>query len=587
MVMIEYSAVKSRVWITGSWLAVVLTAATLIGLRSLHENSQISPFDTSAYLEQAREIQRIGGPFGWLIRSYQGRYAQANQMPLYVLILSQLRFGSIRVLGWAKLLTLLIGLGGIVLTFSVAQRLFGLPVAILSSSGVATRGCYMGYTTIVACESLLAIWILLAWASMAQHLRSGKRAAMMGLFVALAYMTKGTGLLLLPVALSVIFVRTVVKTARSRSARRDCPAETQDRRKVTGRRDRRMVVEALRRFALSRNLYAFLGVFVLTASPVIVRNLRRYGTPFYNVNEAVVWMDTWDQYFSRDPEIRHPTMRSYLATHSTWQIADRLASGLVLQFTYLLVAVGWIVLILMLAAFSRRKWRPIVWPGFAIGAIFFVFFSWYPVKDVRFVVPLIPIVVILAAAGFDSIMRFIAGERRWLPRAAALALALLLITRPALAVLSTSRIFRDPIQTYQPPPAYFEVLDWLRENVGANTTWMHGPTHSYAYPWVQRLSGRPLPIPWVQGMDDLQADLRDRDVRFLLLDASTLRQRQRAFQGYLELAGEHGLRVQQLPAGWRLVAANKENPPTIMIFEILQNREPRRRLPGEQNPSRS
>ena len=62
-------------------------------------------------------------------------------------------------------------------------------------------------------------------------------------------------------------------------------------------------------------------------------------------------------------------------------------------------AVGLLLLLLAAVSFSSRQSRPAFLLGAGIFLLFFLFFSWFPAKDIRFIYPLVPILLVLAANG--------------------------------------------------------------------------------------------------------------------------------------------------------------------------------------------
>ena len=144
-------------------LCLIVIAFVLAGLDKLHESDELAPYDTAAYLQQARLINETGGPLVLLARCFSGTYGHANRMPLYIVLLSLLPFGTLKVLAWAKLFTLVLGGAGIVVLFFVARALFGRTVAALASAAMALNTAYLSHSTMVACEVMLAVWVTLAW----------------------------------------------------------------------------------------------------------------------------------------------------------------------------------------------------------------------------------------------------------------------------------------------------------------------------------------------------------------------------------------------------------------------------------------
>ena len=116
--------------------------------------------------------------------------------------------------------------------------------------------------------------------------------ALAGASAGFAYLTKGSGLLLL-LAYALIGFRSAPK------------------------------------LILTPRFWLFPLVFVLVASPLLAYNWQVFGSPIFNYNTAhVIWLDyTEEQMIMFDKGL--PTMSSYLATHSLADILHRFLRGLV------------------------------------------------------------------------------------------------------------------------------------------------------------------------------------------------------------------------------------------------------------------
>ena len=551
-------------WLSAGWVALLCATFLLGGLRVFRMSSprygnDLTPYDTAGYLLQAQEIQDMGGAGVWLWRCYMGRYPNANQMPLFILALTGLRLDTVSALVYAQMIALVFGAASVVATYVVTSRCFNRASGVLASAFVG-RAAYLYFSSIVACESLLALWIVLAWGAMARFAKRGRGARWMGACVGLAYMTKGTGLFLLPVGALVCAFG-----GPPREAAAD-PAPSRE-----GASRRRRLLDATRRAARRKPLWLFLAFFALVASPILVRNVVRYRSPFYTVNQHVLWMDSWDQFSSLDEAERKPTLFSFLRTHTAQDIADRISDGLSQQLVYLIVVSGVPALCLAAAACFRRKWQTATTPAGGIVVIFFFFFTWYPVKDFRFMIPLLPLIAALAAAGLwwvlDAVGRLAGRYGRALAPALMGMLAALYMGSVILAVATGPSVLRDPVANQELPPHYRQLLELLRNRIPGDATWAVGPTHRYEFAWLRPLPGRPLAIPYVTTPERLFAWVREAGVRYLVLDHSSLTQRLKAFAGYVEPDGI-GLRLLRAPPGWRLIAESATRPRLFLVFAI-------------------
>jgi len=529
------------------WLLVLMAITAIGAIPRLTEGDELFPLDTGAYLETARQVHETGGPLGLISQCFKGTYRQANRMPLYIAFLSTLRYEALAVLYHAKLMTLLLGVLGVAAAFYCARRLFGLPAAIVAGIAVAMNSAYLRYSSVVACEVLFALWVTLAWFCMARYLRGRGSFIWVGATIALAYLTKGSGIFLVPLALVVAVYRE--------------------------------------RASLYKAKAFWLGVlvFFLIIAPILVRNVRVYGSPFYNFNTRIVWLDSWEQRFSPDEEISAPTFKDYWKTHSLGQASGRLYKGAVQQGIYSVVAAGentlfheWLrlkvwpfglaAILLALGSLWRRQDRYATVPGWLLIIGFSVFFAWYPVKDIRFVFPVLPVLLIMAARGAHVVLRRMSRIRfrkyRIAPKTIVFCFGLVAVT----AGVVLGPVAHAERGALTPPPGYFELLEFLRENSNPETVRMMGPSHAYQYPWTATVKGRQIPVPSLSSMEALQGFLDEKHVKHVVVDYSILSQRRGLFSGWFELRGER-VEARRTPADWRRVFSS--NPPSVMVFEIV------------------
>ena len=531
------------------WLLVMVVALLVSGVPKLFEGDEFVPLDTVAYLKAAGEVRERGGPLPLLWDCFRGSYRRANRMPLYIALLSMLPCDTAAVLVYAKVLSLLLGAVGVVVIFQCARNLFGLPAAVAAAAALAINTVYLLYSSVVACEILFTIWTTLAWWLIVRYLKGSGTFVWIGLTIGLTYLTKANGLFLAPLAVAAALYKERKRIFRARQF--------------------------------------WLGVltFFLVASPILVRNTRVYGSPFYNANSSVMWLDRWEDRFSPDPAVSRPSLRTYLRTHTPGQAAERFFRGGLQQGKYSVIAAGqttlfsarlrlkvWpfglLTLLLAMVPLARKQDRAAALTAWLIFGGFNLFFAWYPVKDIRFVMPLVPMMLVLAGRGVHLLLRRFAKMWRPAQRIApwpvvAGVAGLVLLTN---AALIPKRIPKTNALT--PPPGYSELLTWLRDHSTENTVRMMGPSHAYEYFWSASLRGRRIPVPWVKSMEELQSVIRKKRVRYVVVDYSTLSQRRPAFAGWIRLKGKT-VPVEQTPPGWQEIFTAGSSP-AVIVFEISQ-----------------
>ena len=364
---------------SGRLQALLLGAAGIVAylliagrFAALHINERVN--DTAAFLNHAREVRNAGGPVGLIQRLYSGDYAEANQHPLFIGLLS-----VSPTLEQGKRLTIAIGLLALI-TFGwlAAQRFGGLVGAVLVAL-LATNFAFVHESTLVTCEPLLILFCGLIWFCLDSK-RTGtgdwRQAAVAGGLLGLVYLTKGTGPLIL---LGVVLWMLTRSKSESSSGGRE--------------RYRHLLV----------TMVVLLASFTVVASPLLVRNLRRYGTPFYNVNSHLMFQDSFaDPKRLAKAESLGEAARRYLREHSLADLSRRELSGIVWQSFIVVRSLGPTPLddsrillgglLLGLAVFSTFVERRA--SGSLLGiwlALSVIVFGWYvPIAaGERFVVPLL------------------------------------------------------------------------------------------------------------------------------------------------------------------------------------------------------
>ena len=197
------------------------------------------------------------------------------------------------------------------ITLAIVWRRMGPLTAGLLAVLMGTNGAWLYHTPRLVCEALLTglaglLWLLLLTCRSSETACESAsdsstprwpRASLAGLLSGLVYLTKGTGLLLFGgVGLAFLILLNFQPTHRRRS------------------------LAALVAYSLT---------FLLISSPLLVRNTIRFGSPTYNVNSYLLWVDTYESPNAMAEKMTLPEARAaYLSTHSATQLIEREATGL-------------------------------------------------------------------------------------------------------------------------------------------------------------------------------------------------------------------------------------------------------------------
>ena len=346
--------------------------------------------DQGAFLITAREIHARGGITQLWSDLWSGRFEESNRHPLLLAIQSLHPTDS-----FARAAS--IALAGVTfgITLALVWHRLGPLTAGLLSVLLATNGAWLYHAPRMVCESLLTGLAGLLWLmfypprepvqSETSPPLKWQRSLWAGGLAGLVYLTKGTGLLLFAGAGLAFLVMSVTPSSQ-----------------------RRHWLAALASFTLA---------FVVVASPLLVRNAIRFGSPTYNINSYLLWVDTYESPNDMAEKMTLQGARAtYLATHTPLDMLKREATGLAWEAFIGLRTLGpapWNdsrllfgvpLFVLGLLGLSQTPqfpaWVLILWTGIVWGAM-----AWYvPIAaGDRFVMPLLIPWLTLAANGLVRI----------------------------------------------------------------------------------------------------------------------------------------------------------------------------------------
>lgn len=392
--------------------------------------------DQGAFLITAGEIHDAGG-LPWLAGALlSGEFAEANRHPLYLALLSlQPAFRG------GQLLSAAIGVLGLMGLTVVLGRRRGWDVAGLFAVLLATNAAFCQYSSSVVCDILMlvlggGIWLLHMPSRRtdperhdgnAAGVRGGLKGlrvpAAAGVLLGLAWLTKGTGLVLLAGYLLWIVAMALMRIRKARRAPID-QAGSQ-----SGRQGARPL-----RTACVWTLMVLIA-FAVVGSPLLIRNVKRFGNPFYNVNSLLLFADHYDEF---EPMLQQglttgDAARAWLATHTVSDIARREASGLVWELDIILRSLGpaplddarllsGVPLALLAAVWMATRRSAADGLLLAWGIVCWGTFAWYvPIAaGERFILPLLAPILATAAEAIVRLVRSSRAPRGLLPLAASI-----------------------------------------------------------------------------------------------------------------------------------------------------------------------
>ncbi|MCG3175114.1 MAG: hypothetical protein MOGMAGMI_00036 [Candidatus Omnitrophica bacterium] len=292
MTLSELSRAKAPLSVALVCALAAYAAAALSGLKAHTDPSEM---DTVPYLDAALEVRKLGGLAGFIPACIEGRYTEGTRHPLYLMALSTVARQDIRAFVDAKVLTAWMGAVMLLAALWTVSRLFGGGPAVAAGALLLVNATFIHQSTMVACETLLTVWVLLWWWAASAAFERPKLWVLAGLFSGLAYLTKSLGLF---TVIAVLMTVAALSVARRRA------------------------------YWKSRYFAAYFAVFLLVVSPLLARNLKLYGQAFYNDSNSVLWIDRWHDYYKVGDAAERPTLGTYLRDHTPAEIARTLWDGL-------------------------------------------------------------------------------------------------------------------------------------------------------------------------------------------------------------------------------------------------------------------
>lgn len=279
--------------------------------------------DQKAFIALAKQIDHEGG-LSALVRDLfvggpgdkPGWYREANRHPFYPALHTVFSVD----------LTDLVASGRVVSSFAVCVAVLVLARRLARFEGdraawvfvvlcLANRSLFEASST-VACEGLLVCLVVKLWGDLtdADHdLWTGAHAFFAGFGCGAVWLTKGTGLLFLGGTLLWFWLWRWFGR-RPVQPQSEVPASSPSTASKT---------------ALTlRWTVCFVVGWGVCASPLLVRNVREFGSPFHNVNSWLLFVDEFvDPTALSEQRTLGEQAREYVRTHSVGQMVRRAVSG--------------------------------------------------------------------------------------------------------------------------------------------------------------------------------------------------------------------------------------------------------------------
>jgi len=532
-------------------LAVLLFCAlagfVVSGLDAVRDNANSSVSDQRSYLGLGLKI-RAGK-----------KLTDGNRHPLYPALLAIFARREWAYFTGGKLLSLALGALSLLVIFWLTKRLRGAEVALSVLFLLSINPIFRRVTSHVMAESLLVGLFFVAWYLTGRGFSRQSRWIGAGAVAALAYLTKGTGQLLL-----MAFMLTVIL------------------------RYGRGIRQAW------RGTVGYVVAYSLVAAPLWAYNLAKYGNPLHSFSIThAMWFDTWEDKYARE---QLPTLVSFLRSHGLGHVLARQWQGLsrVLPEWVEAIAPGrsglWLLAFVMLLLSAALIWRQatgrylrdhhaeLLYSSLLV-AIFYLLFAWYVQVDVaaRFFVPFAPILYLYVADGGTHLVRGIAG---WVQRRGWLGVPMLrgsylLVCVSLLLGLATGKAdaFRalgsDPFAQDRACNAEADALfAWFQANLPPDIDFLWGPSTTLgSWRYGAEYGFEEIPSD-VDAWSDVAAYVSEEECSYAIIDIHTVHRRHELLSPCFT-AGEGWVHVQAIPSDWALTYAQPGLPCRWCVFQLL------------------
>lgn len=547
------------------FLAALLVNYVLMGLVLLQVFDRTSVEDTVGYLSGSLAVRDMGGLPGFFSRCLDGTYAEAKQNPLMYLLLYPFAEPSMKFFAESKIISSIIGGLCLASLFFIAAKVWNLPVAYLSTLFLCFGIYFRKRACIVSCEPLMMLILLWAWYFTISGFRNRRAWIPAGFAAGLLYLTKPTGHVFL--AAFVVSVPLLIGF----------------------------------RIFKDRYFWYFLVFFIIGAFPLLARNVIGYGTPFYNVNQHILWMDEWDE----DLAIRdQPDAFDYLDTHDLSSLLERLEYGVKGEAGNILrllkprfhpfapesvpdavepLSTGKFIVILLLllspAAVPRRV--------FLFSSVLFLGFFlpmsllYLELSSSYYLLPVYPLLLLFLSA---SLVRILARVPRSIERFAVAAVIILLVLNAA--ILAGEGGFGNPLDAWSTADGYWELRNWFMQYEGPTVKCVFDifPDYDYNFDWHTPSNPfiKIIPYPHCGTFECLYDSLGSAGATHLVVTRSNMKSFNLALDDFLHVHPRDGITIIRDPGVWEIELIDSLPPVSFIIFKL--GRESRLRVEAAAEP---
>jgi hypothetical protein len=390
-----------------------------------------------------------------------------------------------------------------------------------------------------------------------------------GALSAFTYLAKGSGLLILPIFVVSVFLYF-----------------------------RRDLISILK----NRYFLGFFALFLVVTSPYLIRNVKVYRSPFFNINRHYFWIDEWQEIYKPGFSKNPPTFTSYLKKHPPmeflgifikgltersprlikealkpfpfWQkeAAKRLPENVEVRFSCLWA--GLVSLLALIGLFYLRD-RAGTLTTLVLFVIFYVFVGWYSkmMEVTRFIIPVIPFILLYAARSTVLLFKRLYRLLRVKPVPADSVILTLLFV--FFIWLGTSLAINNDWQqvdideSYEFPKNYYHMLRWIADNVKESeglflSNDFQAPL--FYFDGINKGAGRTWPK--LKDLEALKEYIVANNIKYGILDVGTVTFRFNIFGKYFGFNKDYGLFPIEKIDGFELVSRDPTTPVMYIIYRF-------------------
>lgn len=551
---------------TLSFLLGVLLFANfiLLGLHGINSAPNPEAWDTTAYLSEANFIKNNGGLLNFINLCFSGEYKQANQHPLFILLLVPLASTDISFFISAKFINLAIGFIFLVVVFVCSKKIYGNINASIVAAALMLNIIFIQWTTVVACESLLMLFSFLTIFFIQLGFDKNKNWIYAGVFAGLAYLTKGTSIIILPGFILAAFL--------------------------------------IYKFKIFKNKYfwSFFLLFIITASPLLIRNTLVYKNPLFNVNNYIITLgvDYLDEnrYVTYSPnegatlwkfdkviESASDKKTDLGLSSKLFNLASKMYHGLKSEAIIFLTSFN---------VFQNKLSKFLLWVSGIALSLFFIIGIWLEKNKGGRVYLISTIIIFLLFLSFNPI------DRYFLPLTASLwiyiGIGILstaeflhkkilsqklhidykIFAQIILAVILISNFgythykqpLKNPLKSVYLSQARIDILQWLRNNLKENEKYSLGPNLNWQLStgiWI-------LPPHNAKTKDFVKFNkfMERYNVSYVIIDTESLSDKKELIKNHFEIDPVEGLIQKKYEPGWELIYKDQSKPIDYLIYRM-------------------